>query len=91
MVKCNFFIDTAEYSKMNQDTIGGKHVYFEEKKVCNRGKVRYQTELAEKVKSRVNKEFASAVCNLPEDYNEKAQQVYMEFVDNWGTVSVLSS
>ena len=33
----------------------------------------------------VTKDFAAAVCRLPERYDQGA---YLKFIENWGTVSV---
>ena len=72
---------------MQKETSEYHNVFYEEKKVCNRGRVRFQYDLALQKNYPVTKEFASAVCSLPAKYNERK---YLKFIEEWGTVSVLS-
>lgn len=71
---------------MKKETSVSKKVFFEEKKVCNLGTARYKTDEAKVSKFTVTNDFAAAVRNLPEEYN---QGRYLKFIDDWGTVSVL--
>ena len=71
------------YNKMEKETSKSHKVFYDEKKVCNRGRVRYQLDLARQKKYPVTEEFAAAVCRLPEQYN---QEKYLKFIDDWGTV-----
>ena len=72
---------------MKKETTKKQKVFFEKKEVCNMGTARYQLSLARVEKYSVTKEFAAAVCRLPEEYNQGA---YSRFIDKWGTVSVLT-
>ncbi len=83
----SFFLVTTGYEKVNKETTTNKNVFFENKKVCNNGRARYQLDLARAKKYSVTEDFAAAVCALPETYNK---QDYLRFVENWGTVSVLN-
>lgn len=71
---------------MDSETKSEKNVFFEKKKVCNRGRARYQLDLAQSTNWPVSREFAIAACKLPAKYDREA---YMKFIENWGTVSVL--
>ena len=70
---------------MEKETSENKKVFFEEIEVCNNGTARYLLDQAQTEKYSVTKDFAAAVCNLPETYQ---QSDYKAFIDNWGTVSV---
>ena len=72
---------------MEEETKKNHKVFFEKKEVCNKGTGRYQLSLARVEKYSVTKEFAAAVCRLPEVYDQGA---YSRFIDKWGTVSVLT-
>jgi len=61
---------------------------FLKKKVYNNGAARYQLDLARVEKYSVTKDFAASVCRLPEEYDQGG---YRRFIDNWGTVSVLTT
>ena len=76
----------AEYAEMKKQTSNFHNVFYQEKKVCNRGRVRYLMDEAYRnaAKFPVTEDFASAVCALPENYDESA---YFNFIENWGTVS----
>ena len=73
------------YRKMDKETSKSHKVFYDEKKVCNLGRVRYQLDLARGRNYPVTEEFAEAVCRLPEQYS---QEKYLDFIDNWGTVRV---
>ena len=60
-------------------------VFYEERKVCNRGQARYRTELANENRYPLDNGFVADVCKLPTSYDEST---YMEFLDTWGTVGV---
>ena len=70
---------------MRKETEKYHNVFYEEKNVCNRGRARYQLDLAPVKKFSVSEDFGAAVCVLPEGYNEQA---YFKFIERWGTVSV---
>ena len=72
---------------MKKETSKYHNVFYEEKDVCNKGRARYQLDLAPVKKFPVSLDFAAAVCVLPEQYDEKA---YFNFIERWGTVSVLN-
>ena len=54
---------------MKKETSKYHNVFYEEKHVCNRGRARYQMDLARVKKYSVSEDFAAAVCVLPEEYN----------------------
>lgn len=74
-----------DFEKMAKETSKYNNVFFEEKKVCNRGRARYQLDLAPIKKFPVSEDFAVAVCTLPERYSERT---YFNFIERWGTVSI---
>jgi intein-encoded DNA endonuclease-like protein len=71
------FVTSNKYSgavsKIFRDTIS----------VCNKGRTRYIMPPLYTNLHDITDEFASAVCNLPVDYNKDA---YRQFLDTWGTV-----
>ena len=72
--------------KMTAELTDKKHsVIFEERQVCNLGRIRYKTSLALANSWPVTDEFAASVCQLPAEYNQKA---YMKFLEDYGTVHV---
>ncbi|XP_078383252.1 uncharacterized protein LOC144665838 [Oculina patagonica] len=77
---------STRYDNVNKETKTKKNVFFENKKVCNNGRARYQLGLARANNFSVTEEFASAVCALPETYK---QEDYLRFIDDWGTDIVL--
>lgn len=77
-----------DFEEMTKETSTYKNVFYEEKKVCNRGRARYQLDLAPIKKFPVSEDFAAAVCGLPDDYSERT---YFNFIERWGTVSYLGS
>jgi len=72
---------------MKKQTSNFHNVFYQEKKVCNKGRVRYLLDAAYRntAKFPVTEDFASAVCALPENYDKSA---YLKFIEKWGTVSV---
>ena len=80
-------LNMVGYKEMQKETSKSQNVFYEEKRVCNRGRVRFQYDLALQKNYPVSKEFAAAVCSLPEKYN---QRKYFKFIEDWGTVSVLN-
>lgn len=73
---------------MGKETSNNHKVFFEKKEVCNNGAARYQLDKARVERYSVTEDFAAAVCRLPEEYDPGA---YRRFIDNWGTVSVLTT
>ncbi|KAJ7378958.1 hypothetical protein OS493_019657 [Desmophyllum pertusum] len=67
---------------MTRETSIYHNVFYEEKNVCNRGRARYQLDLAPIKKFPVSEDFEAAVCVLPKNYDEKA---YFNFIEKWGT------
>ena len=59
-------------------------MFQDEQQVCNLGHVRFAEELSDWLNVTVTDSFASAVCQLPQEYSQAA---YMDFLDSWGTVS----
>ncbi|XP_078382883.1 uncharacterized protein LOC144665526 [Oculina patagonica] len=76
------FSMSTRFEQMKKETEKYHNVFYEEKNVCNRGRARYQLDLAPIKKFSVSEDFAAAVCVLPENYNEKA---YFQFIERWGT------
>ncbi|CAH3162231.1 unnamed protein product [Pocillopora meandrina] len=76
------FTLSSNFEKMTKETSTYKNVFYEEKKVCNRGRARYQLDLAPIKKFPVSEDFAAAVCGLPDDYSERT---YFNFIERWGT------
>ena len=69
---------------MQKETSKYHNVFYEEKHVCNRGRARYQLDLAAVKGYPVSHDFAAAVCSLPAVYDDKK---YYNFIERWGTVS----
>ena len=72
---------------MNKETSSNHNVFYEEKKVCNLGRVEYLLDSAPIKKFPVSDNFAAAVCVLPENYDEGT---YFNFIESWGTVSAMN-
>ena len=56
--------------------------------VCNKGEVRYLTSTALNTEHSVSDDFYYAVKDLPQEYD---QLKYIEFIEDWGTVSLNSN
>ena len=84
-----FLVHIAGYESVEKQTKGYEKVFYDFKKVCNRGEVRYLLASArQKLPGfTVTDDFAAAVCSLPEKYD---QDKYLNFIERWGTVSELS-
>lgn len=80
------FLFILGYEEIKTQTTQNEKVFFEKKKVCCLGTAQYLLDSARLEKRSVTNDFAAAVCNLPEAYD---QETYRSFVDIWGTVSVL--
>ena len=77
-------IFTAVYESMKLETSTNHNVFYEEKKVCNKGRAGYLLDVASSKNFSVTEDFAAAVCNLTEHFDKN---VYRNFIDKWGTVS----
>jgi len=76
------FTLSSRFEQMKKETSKDLHnVFYEEKNVCNKGRARYQLDLAPIKKFPVSEDFAATVCVLPEGYNERA---YFDFIEKWG-------
>ena len=53
------------------------NMFYEEKKVCNKGRARYLLDVASSKNFSVTDDFAAAVCNLPEHFDKN---VYRNFI-----------
>ncbi|XP_073250647.1 uncharacterized protein [Porites lutea] len=73
---------SSRFEKMKKETSEYHNVFYEDKHVCNKGRARYQLDLAPVKKFPVSADFAATVCALPGSYNEKA---YFNFLEDWGT------
>ena len=84
-----FLVHITGYKSVDKQTKGSEKVFYDFKKICNRGEVRYRLALARlKLPGfTVTDDFAAAVCSLPGKYDQKR---YFYFIERWGTVSVLS-
>lgn len=80
------FLFIAGYEEIKTQTTQNEKVYFEKKKVCCLGTAQYLLDSTRVEKRSVTNDFATAVCNLPEAFD---QRTYRTFIDNWGTVSAL--
>ena len=69
---------------MSYRTSSNHFVFYQSKKIKNKGRFRYKFDSARVEKYPVTQDFAYAVCDLPNEYNEAK---YREFIDSWGTVS----
>jgi len=78
------FSQSERYAEMKKQTSNFHNVFYQEKKVCNKGRVRYLLDAAYRntAKFPVTEDFASAVCALPENYDKSA---YLKFIEKWGT------
>ncbi|KAM7438653.1 hypothetical protein ABFA07_011865 [Porites harrisoni] len=76
------FTLSSNFEKMTKETSTYNNVFYEEKSVCNRGRARYQLDLAPIKKFPVSEDFAAAVCGLPDQYSERT---YYQFIERWGT------
>lgn len=74
------------YQAVVQQTSKHHYIYQDAATYCKLGHVRYSMKLAETDHYPVTREFASDVCSLPTAYDAAT---YMQFIENWGTVSVL--
>ena len=73
-----FSVKTAGYQQVEKETSKYHNVFYEEKKVCNRGRVLLQWKMK---KCTVSKDFASAVCKLPEKYKYRGTVSVLNLVD----------
>lgn len=73
------------YKSMDKATSKDKNIFFEEKTVCMKGNAAYFYNQLQQGKFSVSREFAAAVCHLPQNYTEKE---YLEFIETWGTVGI---
>ncbi|KAJ7378962.1 hypothetical protein OS493_019661 [Desmophyllum pertusum] len=80
--KLNLDVEASGFEQMRKETSTYHNVFYEEANVCNRGRARYQLDLAPIKKFPVSDDFAAAVCVLPKNYDEKA---YFNFIERWGT------
>ena len=74
------------YKSVENQTRDSEKVFYDFKRVCNRGEARYKMDSAYDLPGyTVTDDFAAAVCSLPEEYE---QRKYLNFIKQWGTVSV---
>ena len=73
------------FEKVKKETSDHHNVFYEEKRVCNKGRARYQLNSVRVKKFPVSEDFAATICALPGSYNEKE---YFDFLEDWGTVSL---
>ena len=68
---------------MSEGTSSQRKVFYQSKTIKNKGRARYRLDSARVEKYPVTRDFAYAVCGLPNEYNEVK---YGEFIGEWGTV-----
>ena len=76
--------------KVESQTKDQKRIIIQKSKICNYGRARYLYEnaVAREPGYTLSRSFQNSInYQLPLRYNERA---YMEFIDNWGTVAILS-
>ena len=76
--------------KVGEKTTNDKKVIIQETEICNLGSVRYKDELiSNKMDPYLfSQGFKYAVRNLPQSFSSESEQTaYMNFIENWGTVS----
>lgn len=78
------FVYSPDFHAMRSALDNAGHVYLDFISSCKLGSARFLTEVSEKKKFTVSREFAKDVCALPSDFNAES---YMKFLDKWGTVS----
>ncbi len=69
--------------KAESETTKNKRVYFDQKRICNAGRVEYLSDA--RGIHRLSRRFQDRVSQLPVQYNMTA---YMQFIKDWGTVSI---
>lgn len=82
------FTLSSRYEEVKKETSKFHNVFYEEKTVCNKGRARFQYDLATSRRFPVSSEFAAAVCTLPSNYSVSD---YMWFLERWGTHIVLEA
>ena len=55
---------------MKLETSARQNVFYEEKKVCNKGRARYLLDVASSKNFSVTEDFAAAVCSLTEHFDK---------------------
>ena len=80
--------------KVEEKTKNDRKVIIQETKICNLGSVRYKDELTDYQMDPYlfSQGFKYAVRNLPQSFSSEDEiTAYMNFIENWGTVSYASS
>ncbi|XP_072180200.1 uncharacterized protein [Diadema setosum] len=82
------FSQSSQYQEVKDATENSRHVFFEDRLVCNLGKARYLEELARVDRHPLSRSFVIDACALPESYTD-GQNDYIDFLDNWGSAVVV--
>ena len=83
VLKKLIIVCTPGYRTILDKTAQSSSVYREDRYVCNRGRVRYQEELARVDRYPLSRSFVVGACALPAEFS---LEEYMTFLDNWGMV-----
>ena len=82
-IKDLIFLFRLGYQEVQSGIETSRYVFYEEKTICNKGQARYRTELAEIEKYPLDEGFVADACRLTAAYDEN---LYMYFLEDWGTV-----
>lgn len=77
--------------EVEKKTKNSRHVIIQRTEISNMGSVRYKDELiTDKIDAYLlSRGFKNAVQYLPEHFStEYERRLYMNFIENWGTVSL---
>ena len=66
-------------------------VYQDHLNSCTVTTLTYRRKLSSDDSNVVSKEFATAVCNLPTTLDGATEELYYQFIDEWGTVNSYTS
>lgn len=74
------------FNAIAQQTLKDHYVFQDDQMTCTSGAARYKLALSQGTHYGISDEFAASVCKLPLNYD---QSVYKQFIEDWGTVSLL--
>eukprot|EP00057_Strongylocentrotus_purpuratus_P016342 XP_011670816.1 PREDICTED: uncharacterized protein LOC754760 [Strongylocentrotus purpuratus] len=82
------FAASARYQEVADKTSSKGSVFLSNETITNRGRARYLMDLA-RTGSLLTPDFVSASCLLPATYTEADKTKYMQFMEDWGTHTVI--